>query len=156
MNSITVVIFLLLFSCSVVVQLFATPWTAACQASLSFTISWSSLKLMSIESVMPSNHCIISCPFLLLTSIFPSIRVFSKESTLHIRWPSYWSCSCSISPSNEYSGLVSFRTDWFHLWGVQGTLNSLLQHQNLKVSIIQCSASLWSNSHSYTWLLEKP
>ena len=138
------------------VWLFLIPWTTARQASLSATISWSLLKFMSIESVMLSNHLFLCCLLLLLPSIFPSIRVFSKESTLHIRWPSYWSCSCSMSPSNEYSGLVSFRTDWFHLWGVQGTLNSLLQHQNLKVSIIQCSASLWSNSHSYTWLLEKP
>ena len=103
-----------LLSC---VQLFATPWTAACQASLSITNSWSLLKLMSIKSVMPSNHLILCCP-LLLPSIFPSIRVFSKESVLHIRRPKYWSYSFSISPSNEYSGLVSFRIDWFDLLAV--------------------------------------
>ena len=107
----------------------ATPWTAACQASLSFTNSRSLLKLMAIESVIPSNHLILCHPLLLLPSIFPSIRVFSKESVL-IRWPKYWSFSFSISPSNEYSGLISFRIDWFDLLAVQGTLKSLLQHHS--------------------------
>ena len=110
------------------VWLFATPWTAACQASLSVTNSWSLLKLISIESVMPSNRLIPCHPLLLLPSIFPSIRVFSNESVLHIRWPKYWSSSFSISPSNEYSGLISFRMDWFDLLAVQGTLKSLFQH----------------------------
>ena len=114
------------------VRLFTTPWTAAHQASLSITNSWSSLKLMSIESVMPSNHVILCCPLLLLPSIFPSIRVFSNESVLHIRWPKYWSFSFSISPSNEYSGLISFRMDWLDLLAVQGTLKSLLQHHSSK------------------------
>ena len=116
----------------------ATPWTAACQASLSFTISRSLLKPMSIESVMPSNHLILSQPLLLLPSIFPSIRVFSNELALHIRWPKYW--SFSISPSNEYSGLISFRIDSCHLLAVQGIHRSLLQHHNSKASILQCSA----------------
>ena len=120
------------------VRLFATPWTAACQASLSITNSWSLHKLMSIESVMSSNR-LICCPLLLL-SIFPSIRVFSKESILHIRWPKYWSFSFSISPSNEYSGLVSFRIDWLDLLAVQGTLKSLLQHHSSTASILWCSA----------------
>ena len=120
------------------VQLFATPWTAAHQASLSFTISQSLLKLMSIELVMPSNHLIL-CP-LLLPLIFPSIRVFSNESVLHIKWPKYWSFSFSISPSNEYSGLISFRIDWFDLLAVQGTLKNLLQHHSSKASILRCSA----------------
>ena len=128
------------------VQLFAAPWTAAHHASLSFTISWSLLKRMSIELVMSSNHLILCCP-LLLPSLFPSIRVFSKESALHIRWPKYWSFSFSISPSNEYSGLISLRMDWFDLLAVQGTLKSLLQHQSLKASILWCPPSLWSNSH---------
>ena len=122
------------------VWLFATPWTAACQASLSFTISWSLLKLMSIKLVMPSNHIILCHPLLLLPSIFPSIRVFSNESALCIRCPKYWSFSCSIRPSNEYSGLISFRIDWFDLLAIQGTLKHLLQHHNLKASILQCSA----------------
>ena len=108
------------------VQLFMQPWTAVCQASLSFTISQGLLKLMSIESVMPSNHLIHCHPLLLLPSIFPSIRVFSNESVLHIRWPKDWSFSFSISPSNEYSGLMSFRMDWFNLLAIQGTLKSLL------------------------------
>ena len=111
------------------VLLFAAPWTAAHQASLSITNSWSLLKLMSIESVMPSNHLILCHPLLLLPSIFPSIRVFSKESLLHIRWPKNWSFSFSISPSNE-SGLISFRMDWLDLLAVQGTLKSLLQHRS--------------------------
>ena len=122
------------------VQLFVTHWTIACQASLFFTISWSSLKLMSIELVMPSNHLILCHPLLLLPSIFPSIRVFSKESVLRIRWPKYWNFSFSISPSNEYPGLISFRIDWFDLLAVQGALKSLLQHHNLKASIFQLSA----------------
>ena len=122
------------------VRLFATPWTAASQASLSITNSQSLLKLMSIESVMPSNHLILCRPLLLPSSIFPSIRVFSNESVLHIRWPKYWSFSFSISPSKGYSGLISFRVDWFDLLGVQGTHKSLLQHHNSKASILRCSA----------------
>ena len=121
------------------VYLFATPWTAAHQASLSITNSQSLLKLMSIESVMPSNHAILCCPLLLLHSIFPSIRVFSNESALHIRWPKYW-ISFNISPSNEYSGLISFRMDWLDLLAVQGTLKSLLQHHSSEASILWCSA----------------
>ena len=124
--------------------LFVTPWTAARQAPLSFTVSWGLLKFMSIESVMLSNHLILCCPLLLLPSIFPSIRIFSNESVLHIRWPKYW--SFSISPSNEYSGQISFRIDWFDLLAVQGTLKSLLQHHSLKASLLRCSASLWSNT----------
>ena len=122
------------------IQLFAIPWTAACQASLSFTISWSLLKLMCIESVMPSNHLILCCPLLLLTSIFPNIRVFPNESALCIRWPKYWSFNFGISPSNEYSGLISFGMDWMDLLAVQGTLKSLLQHHSSKVSILCRSA----------------
>ena len=121
-------------------QLFATPWTAARQASLSITNSQSLLKLMSIELVIPSNHLILCHPLLLLPSIFPSIRVFSNESVLCIRWPKYWSFSFSISPSNEYSGLISFRMDWLDVLAVQGTLNSLLQHHSSKASILWCSA----------------
>ena len=117
----------------------ATPWTAAHQASLSITSSWSLLKLMCIESVMPSNHLILCLPFLLLPSIFPSIKVFSYESFLHIRWPAYWSFSFSISPSNEYSGLIPFRIDWLDLLAVQGTLKSL-QHHSSKALILHCSA----------------
>ena len=119
------------------VRLFGTPWTAACQASLTITNSRSLLKGMSIEWVMPSNHVILCRP-LLLRSIFPSIRVFSNESVLHIRWPKYWSLSFSISPSNEYSGLISFRMDWLDLLAVQGTLNTLLQHHSSKASILWC------------------
>ena len=130
----------LLFSHSSHVRLFATPWTAAHQASLSFTISRSLLKFMSVESEMPFNHCILCFPLLLLPSIFPSIRVFSNESILCIKWPKYWSFSFNISPSNEYSGLISFRMDWLDLLAVQVTLKSLVQHQSLKVSILQCSA----------------
>ena len=132
------------------VQLFATPWTAARQASLSITNSWSLPKLMSIESVMPSNHLILCCLLLLLPSIFPSIRVFSDESALHIRWPKYWSFSFSISPSNEYSGLISFRMDWLDLLAVQGTLKSLLQHHSSKASILWHSVFLESNFHIHT------
>ena len=127
------------FSC---VQLFVTPWTTARQASLSITNSWSLLKLMSIESVMPSNH-------LLLPSIFPSIRVFSNKSALRVRWPKYW--NFSISPSNEYSGLISFRMDWLDLYAVQETLKSLLQHHNLKASVLWCRAFfIVQLSHPYT------
>ena len=122
------------------VQLFAIPWTAACQASLSITISQGLLKLMSIEPVMPSNHLILRCSLFLLTLIFPSIRVFSNELVLHIRWPRYWSFSFSISPSNEYSGFNSFRMDWFDLLAVQGTLKSLFQHHSSKATILQRSA----------------
>ena len=111
-------------------QLFATPWTAAYQTSLSFTVSQSLLKLMSIKSVMPSNHLILCRPLLLPPAIFHSIRVFSRESVVRIRWPKYWSFSFSISPSNEYSGLISFRMDWLDLLAVQGTLKSLLQHHS--------------------------
>ena len=127
------------FSCSVMSDS-ATPWTAAHQASLSITNSQSLLKLMSIESVMPSNHLILHCPLLLLPPIPPSIRVFSNESTLHMRWPKYWSFSFSISPSNEYSGLISFRMDWLDHLAVQGTLKSLLQHCSPKASILWRSA----------------
>ena len=122
------------------VHLFETPWTVARQASLSITNSWSLLKFTSIESVMPSSHLIFCLPLLLLPSIFPRIRVFSKESVLHITWPKYWSFSFSISPSNEHSGLISFRMDWLDLLAVQGTLKSLLQHHSSKASILQCSA----------------
>ena len=115
------------------------PWTVAHQASLSITNSQSLLKLMSIKSVIPSNHLILRHPLLLLPSIFPSIRVFSNESVLCIRWPKYWSFNLSISPSNEYSGLISFRMDWLDLLSVQGTLKSLLQHHSSKASILQCS-----------------
>ena len=114
------------------VWLFSTPWTAACQASLSTTSFWSILKLMSIKSVTPSNHLILCRPLLLPPSIFSSIRIFSNESVLRIRWPKYWSLSFSISPSNEYSGLISFRIYWLDLLAVQGTLKSLLQHHSSK------------------------
>ena len=123
------------------VRLFVTPRTAACQASLSITNSQSLLKLISIESVMPSNRLILCCP-LLPPSIFPNIRVFSKGSVLHIRWPKYWSFSFIISPSNEYSGLTSFRINWLDFPAVQGTLENLLQHHRSKASILQCSAYL--------------
>ena len=132
-------------------QLFATPWSAACQVSLSITNSWTTPKLMSIESVMPSSHLILCRPLLLLPSIPPSIRVFSSESVLCIGWPKYWSFSFSISPSNEYSALISFRMDWLDLLAVQGTLKSLLQHHSSKASILRRSAFLWSNSHIHTW-----
>ena len=122
------------------VQLFATPWTIAHQASLSITNSQSLLKLMSIEWVMPSNHLLLCCPFLLLPSTFLSISVFSSESVLCIRWPKYCSFSFGISPSNEYSGLISLKTDWLDLLAVQGTLKSLLQYHSSKASILQCSA----------------
>ena len=129
----------------------ATPWTVACQASLSITNSRSPPIPMSIESVMPSNHLILGRPLLLPHSIFSSIRVFSNESVLHIRWPKYWSFSFSISPSNEYSGLISFRMDWLDLLAVQGTFKSLLQHHSPKASILQSSAFfIVQLSHSYT------
>ena len=132
------------------VQLFVTPWTAAHHASLSFTISWSLHKLMCIESVMPSNHFILCHPLLLPPSIFPSIRVFSNESVLCIRWSKYWSFSFSISPSNEYSGLISCRFDWFDLLPVQGTFKSLLQYHSSKASILWLSASFMVQlSHLY-------
>ena len=135
-----------LLSC---VQLFATPWTAAQQASLYITNSQSLLKLMSIELVMPSNHLILCCP-LLLPSIFPNIRVFSNERALRIRWPKYWSFSFNISSSNEHSGLISFRIDWLDLLLVQGTLKSLLQHHSSKASILQClSFFIVQLSHPY-------
>ena len=141
---------------SVVVQslspvwLFATPWIAACQSFLSFTVSRSLLKLMSIESVIPSNHLILCHPLLLLLPIFPSIRVFSNESALLVSWPKYWSFNFSISPSNEYSVLISFRIDWFGLLAVQGTLKSLLQHHSSKASILQHSAFFMVQcSHPY-------
>ena len=131
------------------VQLFVTPWTVAHQASLSITISWSLLKLMSIESVMPSNQLILCRPLLLLPSIFPSIRVFSHESVPHIRWSKYWSFSFSISPSSEYSGLISFRIDWFNILAVEQTLKNL-QHNSLKASVLQCLVFFVVQlSHSY-------
>ena len=140
------------------VWLFATPWTAACQVSLSFAISWSLFKFMSIELVMPPNHLILCHPLLLLPSVFPSIRVFSSESVLHIRWPKYWSCRDSLS--SEYSGLISFRIAWFDLLAAQGTLNSFLQHHSSKPSKPEhnfgAQPSLWSNCCICTWLLEKP
>ena len=132
------------------VRLFVTPWTAPSQASLSFTISWSLPKLMSIESVMPSNSLISCWPLLLLPSVFPSLRVFSSESALHIRWLKYWSFSFSISPSTEYSGLISFRIDHFDVLAAKETLKSLLQHHSPKVSILLCSAFFMVQlSHSY-------
>ena len=133
-----------------------TPQTAACQTSLSFTISWSLLKLMYIESVMPFNHLFLCHLLLLLPSVFPSIRVFSNEFTLYIKWPKYWSLSFNISPSNEYSGLIFFRIYWFYLLAVLGTLKSLLQHHSSKALILQPSVFLLSNSHIHSWLLEKP
>ena len=132
------------------VQLFSTPWVTACPASLSITSSRSLPKLKSIESVMPSNHLILCCPLLLLPSICPSIRVFSNESALHIRWPKYWSFSFNVSSSNAYSGLISFRMDWLDLFAVQGTLKSLLQHHSSKASILQHSAFFIGQlSHQY-------
>ena len=136
-----------LLSC---IWLFLTPWTAACQASLSLTKSRSLLKLMSIESVMPSNHLILCRPLLLLPSTFPSLRVFSNESVLHIRWPKFWNFSLSLSLSNEHPGLISFRMDWLDLLKVQGTLKCVLQHHGSKASILQCSAFfIVQISHSY-------
>ena len=122
------------------VRLFVTPWTATCQASLSITNSWSLFKLKSIESVIPPNHLILCRPLLLPPSIFPSIRVSSNESVLHIRWPKYWSFTFNISPSNEHPGLISFRMDWLDLLAVPGTLKSLIQHHSSKALILRCSA----------------
>ena len=132
------------------VRLFVTPWTEARQASLFITNSQSLLKLMSIELVMPSSHLILCRPLLLPPSIFPSIRVFSNESVLRIRWPNYWSFSFSISPSDEYSGLISFRMDWLDLLAVQGALKSHLQHHSSKASILQRSAFFIVHSHIHT------
>ena len=127
------------------VPLFATPWTAACQASLSITNSWNLLKLMSIKLVMSSSHLILCCPLILLSSIFPSIKVFSSESVLRIRWPKYRSFSLNISPSNEYSGMISFRMDWLDLPEVQETLKSLFQHHNSKASILEFQSTDMNN-----------
>ena len=132
------------------VRFFATSWTAARQASLSITNSQSWLKLMSIKLVMPSNHLILCCLLLLLPSIFPSIKIFSNESALRIRWPKFWTFSFSISPSNEYSGLISLRMDWLDIFAVQGTLKSLLQHHSSKASILRRSAFFMVNSHIHT------
>ena len=142
-----------LLSC---VWLFAIPWIAAHQASLSITNSRSSPKLMSVELVMPSSHLILCRPLLLLPPFPPSIRIFSNESTLQMRWPKYWSFSFSISPSNEHPGLVSFRMDWLDLLAVQGTLKSLLQHHSSKHQFFSAQLSSQSNSHIHTWPLEKP
>ena len=150
-----------LLSC---VRLFVTPWPAACQASLSFTVSLSLLKLMSIESVMASNHLILCCPLLLLPSIFPSIRVFTNESALHIRWPKYWSFSFSIRTSNEYSGLISFRPDWLDLLGLTGLISLLSKGLSRifssttvqKHQFFSAQPPLWFNSHICMWLQEKP
>ena len=136
------------------VWLFATLWTAACQASLSITNSWSLPRLISIESVMPSNHLILCHPLLLPPSIFASIRVFSSESVLHIRWPKYWSFSFDISPSNEHSGLISSRMDWLDLLAVQGTLKSLSNTTVQKHQFFSTQLSFWYNSHIHIWLLE--
>ena len=135
-----------LLSC---VQLFATPWIAAYQASLSITNSWSLLKLMSVESMMPSNHLILYRPLILPHSIFPSIRVFSNESALRIRWPRYWSFSFNISHSNEYSRLISFKMDWLYLLAVQGTLKSLLQYHSSKASVLRSAFFIVQLSHPY-------
>ena len=138
------------------VWLFVTPWTAAHQASLSITNSQSLLTLTSIESVMPSNHLILDHPLLLPPSIFPSIRVFSKESVLHIRWPKHWSFSFNISPSNEYSELISFRMDWLDLLAVQGTLRVFSNTTLQKHQLFGAQLSLQFYSHLHTWILEKP
>ena len=130
------------------------PWAAECQASLFFIVSLHLLKFMCIESVLPCNHLILCCPLLLLPFSLPRITVFSSESALCIRWPKCW--SCSISPSSEYSGLISFRIDWFDLLAVQGTLKSLLQHHSSKCQFISSPISLWSSSHIQTQLMEKP
>ena len=138
------------------VRLFATPWIAAFQASLSITNSWSSPKLMCIKSVVSSSHLILCHPLLLLPPIPPSIRVFSNESTLHMRWPKYWSFSSSIIPSKEIPGLISFRMDWLDLLAIQGTLKSLLQHHSSKASILRYSAFFTVQLHTHTWPQEKP
>ena len=158
-SSIPIISFILLLFVIVVqllscVWLFATPWTAGCWASLSFTIPWSVLKFMSIESVMPSNHLILCCPLLLLPSIFCSIRVFSNDSALGIRWPQHWSFSFSISLSSEYSGLISFRIDWFDLLAVQGLTRVLSITTVWKHQFFSVQPSLWSNSHICTWILK--
>ena len=141
---------MLLFNCSSVSNSFATPWTAACQASLFISNSRSFLKLMSVKLVMTFNHLILCRLLLLLPSVFPSVRAFSKELVLYIRWPKYWSFSFSISPSNEYSGMISFRIDWFDLFAVQGTLKSLLQNHSSKASILWRSAFfMFHLSHPY-------
>ena len=140
---------LLLFNLLSYLRLFVTPWTAALQASLSFTLSWNFLKLTSIELVIPAN-CLILCHPLLLFSIFSSIRVFSSRSALCIRQQGYWSFSLSITPSNEYSGLISLRVDWFGFLAVHGALWRLLQHHNLKATVLGAQPSLWSNSHIHT------
>ena len=137
------------------IRLSATPWTAARQASLSITNSRSPPKLMSIESVMPSNHFILWCPLLLLPSIFLSIRVFANESALHIRWPKYWSFSFSISPPNEYSGLIFFRIDWLDLPAVQGLSRVFSNTTVQKLQFFGTQFSLWPNSHIHTWLFKK-
>ena len=149
---VVVVVFQLLSN----VQLFGTPWTAARQASQSFTISQSLLKLMSIESVMPSNHLIFCRSLLLLPSVFPSIRVFSTESAACTRWPKYWSFSFNISPSNQYSGLISFRMDWLDLLESKGLSRVFSSTTVQKHQFFSAQLSLWSNSHIHTWLLEKP
>ena len=138
------------------VQLFATPWSAACQASLSITNSQNLLKLVSIESVISSNHLILCRPLLFPSSIFPSIRVFSNESFLCIRWPEYWLFSFSISPSNEYSELISFKINWFDLLAIQGTLKIFPNTTVQKYHFFSPQPSLWSNSHIHTWLLKEP
>ena len=139
------------------VQLFMIPWTAARQASLSLTISWSLPKFMFIPSAIPSSHLILWCPFLLLTSIFPSIRDFSNELSVCIRWLKYWSFSFSISPFCEYSGLISLKIDWFDLLAVQGTFRSLLQHQSSNSSIFfGILPFLWSTFHNHRWPLGRP
>ena len=138
------------------IQLFVTPWTAAHQDSLSITNSHSLVKLMSIESVMPSNYLILCRPLLRRPSIFASIRVFSNELALCMRWPKYWSFSFNISPSNEHLGVISFRMDWLDLLAVQGSLKSLLQQHSSNASILSCSAFFKSSSHIHTWPLEKP
>ena len=132
----------------------STPWTAACPAHLPFTISQSLLRLMSIESVMASSHLVLCLPILFLSSIFPSISVFSHELVLHIRWPKYCSFSFSISPPSEYSELISFRIGWYDLLAVQGALKSLLQHHNSKYQFFGTRPSLWSNSHIHTFMRE--
>ena len=136
-----------MFSHSILSDFLVTPWTVAFQACLSLTISWSLLKLMPIESVMPSSHLILCCPLLLLPSIFPRIRIFSSECYFCIGWPKYCSFNFRIATSNAYSGLISFRIDWFDLFTVQGTLKNLDQHQSSKTSFFDVQLSLWSNPH---------
>ena len=138
------------------VRHFVSPWTTSRQASLSITNSWSSLRLTSIESVMPSSHLILCCPLLLLPPIPPIIRVFSNKSTLRMRWPKYWSFSFSIIPSKEIPGMISFRMDWLDLLAVQGSLKSLLQHHSSKDQFFSTQLSSQSNSHIHTWPQEKP